>query len=895
MENNSAEVIKDNSSKKITNINWFKVLEYSLPALIAIIVFIIAMIVKGVFPFGTNSIGYIDFNDGLIPSYTTLWDVLHGKFDVLVSWNLGAGGSFFTSFILNSFLSPISWIVALFARESIIYSIALVVIIMFALMATTSYICFKKIFKDTNKYILLLFSLVWTYSGWTLVHFTNVGWLNLMILLPLLLLSAKKLVEEHKIFWFVVILTYMLMLSYYITYMILVGLVIVATLYIFILAKERKKISALLFFAIIISILISMVVFIPTCITSLQAHRFSGTATANPKAELFDHFFSKLAIIVMYALPIVFFVKLLLTYKKDKKNVLFFMLTFIVLILGLFIEPINKMWHTGSYYCFPYRYSFVIVFFLIFASLYYINKYLSVKEMPKTNIEEDKLKQNKNSKIFWVGLSIVSLLAIVFSVVLSSSGSNIIPYRTTKIDIFIAFLMPFICTYIFIEMSLKIKSSKLSLAKLSGGVLIFVLCIAQVLGYTIGYCSLNNGTNNERITNVFSIDVSYLDDGYKIKDKENLYNYNFPLLLDYASLTSWIHISSEEQYVGYNKLGYGTVSTLLKSAGGTILTDILLGNKYVLSMQNLNEEYYTLLNSFDFVEDNKTEKVNLYELNFNFDLVYTMNTDLTELLESSNDWFENHNTLYKALYNKVNDIITPVDYSITQIEKDEYKIQVSNLSGSNIYMQNKMLDSFTITQNGYEYEVYNGLVDLGINSESTIEITCNIEDSSLQEVKEKLSFGSFDIQTFKQVHNEKALNNSKLNFDGKSIKVSINNANNDKYLFIPYTYLKNMAGTVNEASVEVKQAFDTFMFVEIQQGQNEIVVTYKPQLLNICLIITIMALAVFIALTILGKFFKIINNNIVVWIGVGGACLILGIVGFLVFLKPFFNFLVLLF
>ena len=54
-----------------------------------------------------------------------------------------------------------------------------------------------------------------------------------------------------------------------------------------------------------------------------------------------------------------------------------------------------------------------------------------------------------------------------------------------------------------------------------------------------------------------------------------------------------------------------------------------------------------------------------------------------------------------------------------------------------------------------------------------MEFTCKIENSSLDEMNFKLSFGSFDIQTFKQVHNEKALNNSKLNFDGKSIKVSI--------------------------------------------------------------------------------------------------------------------------
>ena len=101
-----------------------------------------------------------------------------------------------------------------------------------------------------------------------------------------------------------------------------------------------------------------MVAFIPSAVTSLQGHRFSGEAEASAH-ELYQYMGSKLAVLLMTGVPFVFFVKLLATYKKDKKNVLFFMISFIILTAGVLIEPINKMWHTGSYFSFPFRYSFI--------------------------------------------------------------------------------------------------------------------------------------------------------------------------------------------------------------------------------------------------------------------------------------------------------------------------------------------------------------------------------------------------------------------------------------------------------------------------------------------------------------------------------------------------------
>jgi len=873
---------KEKTSK---NFDKKRLMEYSLPSLIALSIFVLAMIVKGVFPFGKNSFGYLDFNEGLVPSYTALWDILHGNSNIWVSWELGAGAPMYSSIIINSFLSPISWLVAIFPRNAIIYSINLVVIVMFALMAFTAYYCFKKYFPNVSQYVLLLFSLIWTFSGWTLIHYTNVGWLNIMILLPLLLVSAKQLVEEKKILWFVIILSYMLLLTYYITYMVLVGTVIVATTYIIMLAKEKKKIAALLFYAIIISILISIVCFIPSCVTSLQGHRFSGTSAGSPRSELFDHFLSKLSVLIVYPLPVVFFVKLIATYKKDKKNVLFFIITFAIVSIGLIIEPINQMWHTGSYFSFPLRYGFVIIMLMIFGSLYYIEKYHSLNS-------EDLNKEQKTSSFKLELLLMVFIsLSIIGIVVFSVNGSSIIPYQRNNLFSFVIYLMPFIFVYVAIEICLRIKREKVSLGKIPGGIIIFSLCLIQIIGGMIGYCGDVENSRVNRVLNSFRMETSDFEHGYKIKDNENMYNYNYPLLPDCASLNTWIHISSEEQFVGYDKLGYGTISTTLSSQGGTIISDILLGNKYVVSQYILDDRYYTKIDTIDYFDNNdKKELLYLYELNFDMQHVFTTNVDFSNILEDSDNWFENHNLLYKNIYGQTEDILTSVSYEVELIKDKQYKIVINAPEDYNLYMQNKTKTWTNITHDGYSYEAYNGLVNLGITKDVNELIVEAEDDCSIEDIKNNIKFSCMDIVKFKEVHDNYQLTTSNLKLNGNIIDITLNNDKNHKYVIIPYVNLKNMTATVNNMETDVKTALDTFMMVELKEGENTIKLSHTPQLAGICAIVTLCAIFIFVVFSLINKFFHISNNKFIVWFGFIGSCVLVLVVGFLVYLKPFFNF-----
>lgn len=901
---------------------WLKVLEYSLPALISIFVYLFAMICKGIAPFGKESICYIDCSDGLIPAYTGLWDWLHGRGSFMVSFNLGAGGSLFSSFVLNGFLSPISWLIGIFPRDYIMTGISLLFIVRLALMATTAYFCFKRFFPKISQWILLMFAIVWTFSGWTMVHFTNIGWLDLMILFPLLILSAKQLVEQNKIFWFVIVLSYMLILSYYITYMVLVGTVVVATVYVFTACEKSKrmKVASSLFYAIFISLLISMVTFIPSMVTSLGGHRFVGSNSAE-KNELYLYFFSKLAVVIMFALPVVFFMRLMFKYKQDKRNVLFFMLSFLICGIGLIVEPINKMWHTGSFFCFPLRYGFFLIMILIMGSLYYINKYLLVSEQETSSKQEkvaeqtlennpEKPKKKKYFNAVQAFLPFSLIFAVGMTVFCMILGIGVQLLRAISFVDFVYYLLMFAFTYVAIELALRVKNKRLEFGKMKGGVLIFTLSMIQVVLLMVGYLGAPYAEyfdTTSRVNNAFYIDVSGLENGYKIKDKDALYNYNFPYLIDYASMSTWIHISSEEQYQAYHHLGYNTQSTILYSSGGTYMTDLLLGNRYVLSKTVLDDDYYTFIKEFDFKNSktNEMEKVKLYELALQARSAFTTNVDLSTLIDEKTNLVEIQNIVYKAIFSQTSDIMKNLSVGIVEdAENEKFVVTVYSSVGKILYAVSDV-GEFEIVLNGEKTSLLNGLNDLGVNATSDIEFvieknatneTAFGKNFTKEDILTKLGFADFDIATFKTVYENNFLtSNVSLETTKDKINISFDNTTGQKYLFVPYVNLANMNVSVNGKQTEVKNAFYNFMTFEIENETNNIQISYSPKLVKPCLFITIGAIVIFVVFSLLNSRFKLADKKFVVWVGTIGACAILLAVGFLVYLKPFFNTFVILF
>lgn len=151
------------------------------------------------------------------------------------------------------------------------------------------------------------------------------------------------------------------------------------------------------------------------------------------------------------------------------------------------------------------------------------------------------------------------------------------------------------------------------------------------------------------------------------------------------------------------------------------------------------------------------------------------------------------------------------------------------------------------------------------------------------------------METFINVYQNFETNNVDLSITKNSIKINVNNLSNDQYLFVPFINLSNMNANVNGLDKNVENALYNFMSIKIDQNENSIEITHHPKLLKPCTIISIISIIVFALFSILNHFFKLSTKRALVWIGTIGACIILFAVGFLVYLKPFFNTFVILF
>lgn len=918
--------MKSLTKKKINSI-----IEYILPAVLTILIFLLALLVKKVFPFGKEQFSIVDFNEQLVPFITNYWDILHGRANPFANWNVAAGGSVISSFFSDgyvSYFSPICLLVALFPRKSLLYSVVFLMLIKLALMATTSYVCFKKCFKNVNKIVLLLFSLTYTFSGWTLFHLSNICWYDILILLPLLVLAAKKLVEKGKIGWFVACFAYMIVINYYMAYMVAIGTIITATMYIIFIAKEKKKTACKFFAAMSFGVLIAFFALVPSALIALKANRFAADNILTRK-DLYEPIFSKLMVIMMSALPFVFAVKLFVKFKKDN-FAKFFLLSFGIMSVGIFIEPINLMWHTGSYFGYPLRYGYLIVLLLIFASLYYINKYLPNRAENSNLIT--KLAREKGAKPIGQNTTqiqnnfnvaprknttkkfIVCAISVIFSIALAvlfmitiSFGNRINPCFEVGFKYFVIVLAIFIICFALIWLAQNLKSKRLKLGGLCGGVLIFVLCLVQIVCNTVAFVGNSSGvTTYNRIINVYNLNVAELDGAYKLKDRDSLYNLDMGQLINFPNMSSFIAISSEREHKGYRKLGYNTGAHTLQSSGGTMLTDVLMGNKYILSIDELDERYYKKLDEFDYeyteyydkAEAEKTKKefellktkVNLYELNLKMQPIFTTNVNLAEILKTD-DYLENQNILFKAIYNTSENVLTNIEFSV-QENKEFYTINLTAPADKIVYMSSNF--EFGAEYNNFDRTFYEGLNDLGANNgEISIKIAKN-GDVNLSQLKNELKFATFDVNLFFERHNNMQFNETSLAIDGSKLKINVSNTQNHKYAFVPYTNLYDMFATNNGHKTKVCAAFDGFMMVELEAGDNNITISYKPKYIKACLIISAVAIVAFVVFILLDKKFKFLNKKTIVWLGFAGACLVLLVVGFVVYLKPFVEFFIVL-
>ena len=202
-----------------------KYIKYLIPSIITFIIMAIIFKSNNLYPFGINPLLQVDADDLYVPTLYKLHDLLHSGGSIFYS-NLGLGNSIYGSLIIQgSLFSPLNLLLYLVDRNNIINCFGLFIIIKLCLISLTSYIYINNKYNKIEYFYKVLFSILYTFSGYIIFNYYNDIWLDFIIIFPLLVMYLDKVLDNQNELGYIITLALSLIISFYVGVFILVFIV----------------------------------------------------------------------------------------------------------------------------------------------------------------------------------------------------------------------------------------------------------------------------------------------------------------------------------------------------------------------------------------------------------------------------------------------------------------------------------------------------------------------------------------------------------------------------------------------------------------------------------------------------------------------------------------------
>ena len=133
-----------------------KIASYIIPGIITLLVMVFVLIVKGIWPFGSNRIDLFDNMQQVAPLYAHLWDAMHGNASVWFDWYTGLGTNVSMSISAFSMFSPFNLLLYLCPRDYILEFISILTLVKMFVMSVTMYAFLNRRYKKLTTCIHIL-------------------------------------------------------------------------------------------------------------------------------------------------------------------------------------------------------------------------------------------------------------------------------------------------------------------------------------------------------------------------------------------------------------------------------------------------------------------------------------------------------------------------------------------------------------------------------------------------------------------------------------------------------------------------------------------------------------------------------------------------------------------
>lgn len=809
--------------------------KYLITGFLTILILSIVFILKGIFPFGAKSIIWSDMHEQVTAIYYHFYDAIKNGSSLLVDYTSG-GGINFLGVIAYYILSPFSLILLFFPRDIVYNAVSIVVALKIVASSLTSLYFIDKYFKNIKDELKILLSILYAFSGYTLSLYVITTWMDTVYLLPLFLVGLKELLDLENCKKYIIVLSMLLIFSFYTSFMLLIFVIFSSFIYLYIYKKDNlKKAIFNLGISTIISLLISSVILLPTALQIFKSQRvgFDIDYIANSKLGPFS---DKVSYLFLSAPFIALIFITLYKYKKHKKFSLFIMLNILLVGLGILVEPINKLWHLGSYVYFPYRYGFILIMLLLIGAAYTLNN---------VNLNKRKLKDNK---IIPVLLLIITTIVTTFIILkyktpIEEAINHLTFTRDKK-----AIILLFIIFTLNLLTSISIIYTHFENKKIMA-FLLYILVIPNIIFNTYLYVYPKDEKILKEQYEIMN-DI-YKDKGvtnYYLKDKDKILISNYGMVTSTNTYSSFTSLTEKNNFLTMQRLGYDSFWMDTRSLGGNLFTDILLAQKYVLTNKKIDDSYYELLK----------EEGNLKYYNFKYKMPYGFIIKESKSLENTKNSFEASNIIY-------NSIKEGAIFEIEEIyENDEKNIEKGKTFEKTINIQDKRkvyLEVFTDLENSEKaksyksFDIYvngnlfyenfpddqrNGTLYLGEYENEKIDIKIISKKKS---VLRNITVGLLDTNKIDKLLEDYKLSDTIVSFHKNNINIKVT-GNDGDLLMLPLTYLDGM-----NSDYEITRVFDNFIGIKLKSGDNNINISYTPKGLKLGLILTLIGIILYFVWT----------------------------------------------
>ena len=333
----------------------------ALPACaVTLLLFLICNAVCGIFPFGEKTVVWCDMEQQTVPLLLQLRQIAQ-RGESIAYTALDAGGTRFYSVFFFFLSNPFSFLIFL-TNISADRLVTLLVLVKLTLASGTASFWFRFRVKELPVPVSVLLGVMYGCSGYGFFYYQNLMWLDIMVMFPLFMYSLRLLQKKGKVLPYLIILSLIMILCFYLCYMVVLFVLIdmLTAMRYSIPAKRRGTVARRFWAASIIAAALTAFVWLPCLIQVLQSARSGSLIESLMQSELFFHLGDKVTLLGSTALGFAMLPVLLQKEESSRDKMLFLMLC-----TALVLDPINIMWHTGSYQAFPLRWGMIPILLML--------------------------------------------------------------------------------------------------------------------------------------------------------------------------------------------------------------------------------------------------------------------------------------------------------------------------------------------------------------------------------------------------------------------------------------------------------------------------------------------------------------------------------------------------